>query len=387
MADKTQINLERIRACDAEWDESKHKRADNGQFTSGGGATVSKLQKGGKAKSTRIKAGTIAENQERYDRVHKEKQEGYLSDLTNALKKGDYESARETLGRHERDKKYYDRLTKQNNKMAAAKSTLEKARPGIRQMRADKLGYKKLTGEKASNHPEGEAHNMMVGAMESAGGDFYTAKNKLLNNPRISQEVKNAVKKMKAPAGAKPQSMDGLVQHYIDKGDNERASIAIQLRMEMMDGHDLRGAVHNLLSKYDEAEDKGWMDRESYDKNVDMLLNEVSGDAYSALNPAKPANTSKKNALVSKINSDPKLKAEVMSLKGKADANKAAKEKIFKEAAAASKKTAAAKAKKESEQAARTLKKADSEIAKAKAAGDIKSQMFWEAAKNRASKK
>lgn len=35
--DKTQINLERIRACDAEWDESKHKRADNGQFTSGGG--------------------------------------------------------------------------------------------------------------------------------------------------------------------------------------------------------------------------------------------------------------------------------------------------------------------------------------------------------------
>ena len=68
MADKTQINLERIRACDAEWDESKHKRADNGQFTSGGGATVSKAQSGGKAKSTRIKAGAIAENQERYDR-------------------------------------------------------------------------------------------------------------------------------------------------------------------------------------------------------------------------------------------------------------------------------------------------------------------------------
>ena len=270
MPDRTQENLARIRACDADWNENDHPRADNGQFTSGsggGGAKVSKLQSGGKA----------------------------------------------------------------------------------------------------SNHPEGEAHNMMVGAMESAGGDFYTAKNKLLNNPRISQEVKNAVKKMKAPAGAKPQSMDGLVQHYIDKGDNERASIAIQLRMEMMDGHDLRGAVHNLLSKYDEAEDKGWMDRESYDKNVDMLLNEVSGDAYSALNPAKPAPA-------------PAAKP------AKADANKAAKEKIFKEAAAASKKTAAAKAKKESEQAARTLKKADSEIAKAKAAGDIKSQMFWEAAKNRASK-
>ncbi len=333
MADKTQINLERIRACDAEWDESKHKRANNGQFTSGGGATVSKAQSGGKAKVNSVKAGDIPKNQERYDNAHKSMAANYLSDLTNALKEGDYETAREKLDRHEKDKNRYDKLTKQNKKMAAAKATLEKARPGIRQMRADKLGYKKLTGEKASNHPEGEAHNMMVGAMESAGGDFYTAKNKLLNNPRISQEVKNAVKKMKAPAGAKPQSMDGLVQHYIDKGDNERASIAIQLRMEMMDGHDLRGAVHNLLSKYDEAEDKGWMDRESYDKNVDMLLNEVSGDAYSALNPAKPANTSKKNEMVSKINSDPKLKAEVMSLKGKPKAAPAKTAQVAKPAA------------------------------------------------------
>ena len=55
MADKTQINLERIRACDAEWDESKHKRADNGQFTSGGGATVIKAQSGGKAKVQQLK--------------------------------------------------------------------------------------------------------------------------------------------------------------------------------------------------------------------------------------------------------------------------------------------------------------------------------------------
>ena len=55
LQDKTQINLERIRACDAEWDESKHKRADNGQFTSGGGATVIKAQSGGKAKVQQLK--------------------------------------------------------------------------------------------------------------------------------------------------------------------------------------------------------------------------------------------------------------------------------------------------------------------------------------------
>ena len=33
--DKTKLNLERLRAYDAEWDENKHPRADNGQFTSG----------------------------------------------------------------------------------------------------------------------------------------------------------------------------------------------------------------------------------------------------------------------------------------------------------------------------------------------------------------
>ena len=37
MSDKSAENLRRIRAWDAEWDESKHSRADNGQFTSGGG--------------------------------------------------------------------------------------------------------------------------------------------------------------------------------------------------------------------------------------------------------------------------------------------------------------------------------------------------------------
>lgn len=35
--DQTKNNMDRIRACDAGWDENKHPRADNGQFTSGGG--------------------------------------------------------------------------------------------------------------------------------------------------------------------------------------------------------------------------------------------------------------------------------------------------------------------------------------------------------------
>lgn len=36
--DKTQINLERMRVNDADWEEQKHPRAKNGQFTSGSGS-------------------------------------------------------------------------------------------------------------------------------------------------------------------------------------------------------------------------------------------------------------------------------------------------------------------------------------------------------------
>lgn len=36
--DKTQINVERMRTCDAEWEEQKHPRGKSGQFTSGSGS-------------------------------------------------------------------------------------------------------------------------------------------------------------------------------------------------------------------------------------------------------------------------------------------------------------------------------------------------------------
>lgn len=157
MPDRSAENLERIRACDAGWNENDHPRANNGQFTSGGGgAKVSKLQSGGKAKASSIKAGEIAKNQERYDKAHKSMASLYLSDLTNAIKKGDYESAREHLDSHERDKKYYDRLTAKNNKFKAAKATLEKARPGIAKMRElAKAAKPKAAKPKASKNNGG----------------------------------------------------------------------------------------------------------------------------------------------------------------------------------------------------------------------------------------
>lgn len=38
--DKSKLNLERMRAYDAEWEEDKHPRAENGQFTSGSGSSA-----------------------------------------------------------------------------------------------------------------------------------------------------------------------------------------------------------------------------------------------------------------------------------------------------------------------------------------------------------
>lgn len=38
--DKSKVNLERLRAYDAEWEEDKHPRAENGQFTSGSGGSA-----------------------------------------------------------------------------------------------------------------------------------------------------------------------------------------------------------------------------------------------------------------------------------------------------------------------------------------------------------
>nr|DAQ68586.1 MAG TPA: hypothetical protein [Caudoviricetes sp.] len=49
--DKSKINLERLRAYDAEWEEDKHPRAKNGQFTSGAGSSSSGGSTNGKAES------------------------------------------------------------------------------------------------------------------------------------------------------------------------------------------------------------------------------------------------------------------------------------------------------------------------------------------------
>lgn len=303
MADRTQENLARIRACDADWNENDHPRADNGQFTSGsggGGAKVSKLQSGGKAKVQQLKnvSGALAgvnagiekadntfaarmdrtrkagaakhkDLEQREDAVRKKYEgdwrygsmygklknkpgmERLAERVKNKAKSREAQKRDELAGlekeyhqiqneydpivgeRQRAANKQYEKTMRQlypqkqaleaeQKKFQGAKKTLEKAKPGIRQMRADKLGYNKLTGEKASNHPEGEAHNLMVGALESAGGDFKKAQASLLESFGDNPKLAAAIKRLKPPAAApaaKPQAshpMASEVQRDID---------------------------------------------------------------------------------------------------------------------------------------------------------------------------
>lgn len=65
--DQSKVNLERIRACDAGWDESKHPRADNGQFTSGGsGGGLRPMAAGSKAVNRAAEGKRLSHNAKVY---------------------------------------------------------------------------------------------------------------------------------------------------------------------------------------------------------------------------------------------------------------------------------------------------------------------------------
>lgn len=61
--DKTKLNLERLRAYDAEWEEDKHPRAENGQFTSGSGSSSGGSSSGGSTGGNSGASGTKKYNQ------------------------------------------------------------------------------------------------------------------------------------------------------------------------------------------------------------------------------------------------------------------------------------------------------------------------------------
>lgn len=76
--DQSKVNLERIRACDAGWDESKHPRADNGQFMSGGGGGgLRPMAAGSKAVNRATEGKRLSHNAKVYWRTANKAIENY----------------------------------------------------------------------------------------------------------------------------------------------------------------------------------------------------------------------------------------------------------------------------------------------------------------------
>lgn len=85
--DKSKVNLERLRAYDAEWEEDKHPRAENGQFTSGSGSSAGKKSESEASKSPLRQAAETIQGESKWEHEQNIK---ILKDLEKAEKDGEH---------------------------------------------------------------------------------------------------------------------------------------------------------------------------------------------------------------------------------------------------------------------------------------------------------
>ena len=250
MPDKSAENLARIRACDADWNENDHPRADNGQFTSGsggGGAKVSKLQSGGKAKVQQLK------------------------NVSGAL-------AGVNAGIEQADKTFAARMDRTRKAGAAKHKDLEQREDAVR---------KKYEGDWRYGH--------MYGKLKNKPG--YEG---------LAERVKNKAKSREAQ---KRDELAGLEKEYHQiqneydpiVGERQRAANK-QYGKTMSQLYPQKQAL--------EAEQKKF-------QGAKATLEKARPGIQAMRQLAKSAAGSKTEEYKNKINADPKLKAEVMSLKGK----------------------------------------------------------------------
>ena len=86
--DKTKVNLERLRAYDADWEEEKHPRAENGQFTSGAGGSSGKKSEPEASKYPLRQAAETIQGESKWEHEQNIK---LLKDLEKAEKDGEHE--------------------------------------------------------------------------------------------------------------------------------------------------------------------------------------------------------------------------------------------------------------------------------------------------------
>lgn len=85
--DKSKINLERLRAYDAEWEEDKHPRAENGQFTSGSGSSAGKKSEPEAPKSPLRQAAETIQGESKWEHEQNIK---LMEGLEKAEKNGEH---------------------------------------------------------------------------------------------------------------------------------------------------------------------------------------------------------------------------------------------------------------------------------------------------------
>lgn len=341
MADRTQENLDRIRACDADWNENDHPRADNGQFTSGsggGGAKVSKLQSGGKAKVQQLKnvSGALAGVNAGIEKAKKTAASQFKSNMARGEKlKADVDKDIQNLwDNHQKDWRYgnaYGRLKNKPGMEGLAERVKEKGK-GLMKEYSDK--YDKLMQKKQDINeeygPDGRRDDLRRKNYEKTMNQLYPQKQALEAEQKKFQGAKKTLEKAKPGIAkmreqAKAGTAQGLANSYKKQGKMEHAGIATELDNVMKGlGLGFHEAVSFLGQSFEEMASRQPEDAAIFEKRAKILRDEVAGDMYDAMNK-KAAPAAKKDALVKKINADPKLKAEVMSLKGKPKAAKPAK--------------------------------------------------------------
>lgn len=206
MPDKSAENLARIRACDADWNENDHPRADNGQFTSGsggGGAKVSKLQSGGKAKVQNLKnvSGALAGVNAGIEKAKKTAASQFKSNMARGEKlKADVDKDIQNLwDNHQKDWRYghaYGRLKNKPGMESLAERVKEKGK-GLMKEYSDK--YDKLMQKKQDINeeygPDGRRDDLRRKNYEKSMNQLYPQKQALEAEQKKFQGAKATLEK------------------------------------------------------------------------------------------------------------------------------------------------------------------------------------------------
>lgn len=310
MPDKSAENLARIRACDADWNENDHPRADNGQFTSGsggGGAKVSKLQSGGKAKVQQLKnvsgalAGVNAGIEKadntfaaRMDRTRK----------AGAAKHKDLEQREDAVRKkYEGDWRYgsmYGKLKNKPGMERLAERVKNKAKSREAQKRDELAGLEKEYHQIQNEYDPivGERQRAANKQYEKTMNQLYPQKQALEAEQKKFQGAKKTLEKAK-PGIAKMREQaqagtaQGLANSYKKQGKMEHAGIATELDNVMKGlGLGFHEAVSFLGQSFEEMASRQPEDAAIFEKRAKILRDEVAGDLSAAMNKkaaAKPA--------------------------------------------------------------------------------------------------